>query len=258
MHFVIAFGYTGYWILDTGYRMPKMMTAKSNKPIRPDRAFTLIELLVVIAVIGMLMAILLPAVARAREQARVTTVNAELRQIGLALEMYMQDNDGKHPPVRQDCARGWEDHQLPPELLAGGYLPAPPPDSDMSVGLEDRFNRGHTYKYWAVGDFTLNGMPIPGQRARLYIPPGFPDREGSPEQDERFDDPRISPVTWIVFSHGPHADPNEVLWDLIKLKNGPVPRRCWYQPHRRRGLLVRARMRSGRHIGTFERKGIDP
>jgi prepilin-type N-terminal cleavage/methylation domain-containing protein len=233
------------------------MAAIKREPTRHGRGFTLVELLVVIAVIGVLMAILLPAVSRARVQATVTTVNAELRQIGLALEMYMQDNEGKHPPVRQDCARGWEDHQLPPELVAGGYLPPPPPERDMSTGMEDPFNRGHTYKYWAVGELMMNGMPMPGQRARLYVPLGYPDREGPPEEDQAFDDPRDSPVTWIVYSHGPHADPNEVLWDLIKLKHGPVPRRCWYQPHLRRGLIVRVRLKNGRHIGTFESKGID-
>jgi hypothetical protein len=128
----------------------------------------------------------------------------------------------------------------------------------MSTGMEDPFNRGHTYKYWAVGDLYLNGMFMPGQRARLYVPQGFPGREGTVEEDERCDDPRTSPVTWAIFSHGPHADPNEVLWDLLKLKHGPVPRRCWYQPSQRRGLIVRLQLRNGRQIGSFESKGIAP
>ncbi len=50
------------------------------------------ELLIVIAILGALISILLPAVSRAREQAKVVTVNAELRQIGLCLDMYMQAN----------------------------------------------------------------------------------------------------------------------------------------------------------------------
>lgn len=215
-------------------------------------AFTLLELLVVIVIIGMLMAILAPTVSRARIQAKVTTVNAELRQIGLSLEMYMQDNGGKHPPTRLDCARGWEDHQLPPELVSGGYLPKPDVDKDMSTGMEDRFNPGHSYKYWAVGELYMNGMYMPDRRSRLYVPPGFPDCEGPVADDECFDDPHSSPVTWAIFSHGPHADPNEVLWDLIKLKHGPVPRRSWYQSRRRQGLIVRIRLKGGRHIGNFE------
>ena len=54
------------------------------------RGFTLTELLVVISIIGLLMGMLLPAVSRAREQAKVTVVNAELRQIGIALDMYLR------------------------------------------------------------------------------------------------------------------------------------------------------------------------
>ncbi len=58
------------------------------------RAFTLIELLVVIAVITILAAILYPVFAQAREKARQTSCVSNLRQIGLAVAMYVQDNEG--------------------------------------------------------------------------------------------------------------------------------------------------------------------
>ena len=59
--------------------------------------FTLIELLVVIAIIAILAAILFPVFARAREKARQTTCTSNLKQIGLALEMYASDWDGLLP-----------------------------------------------------------------------------------------------------------------------------------------------------------------
>jgi prepilin-type N-terminal cleavage/methylation domain-containing protein len=59
------------------------------------KGFTLIELLVVIAVIAVLMAILMPALNRAREQGKATACQGNLRQWGLVFRMYVDDNNGK-------------------------------------------------------------------------------------------------------------------------------------------------------------------
>src|SRR5690348_12135480 len=65
---------------------------------RSHAGFTLIELLVVIAIIAILAAILFPVFARAREQARRSVCKSNMKQIGLAMAMYLQDYDQMFPP----------------------------------------------------------------------------------------------------------------------------------------------------------------
>ena len=90
--------------LDVGHRS----SSGNGSRRRVSRAFTLIELLVVIAIIGILIALLLPAVNAARESARKTQCINRIRQIGLAVVNY-ESARGEFPPGR-----------LLPDWVSGG------------------------------------------------------------------------------------------------------------------------------------------
>lgn len=77
--------------------MRKVFLGKLNAHSEQRKGFTLIELLVVLAIIAVLAAILFPVFARARENARRATCMSNLKQIGLGMMMYVQDNDERYP-----------------------------------------------------------------------------------------------------------------------------------------------------------------
>lgn len=76
---------------------PKIKMLRCRRPNRfsAARAFTLMELLVVIAIIAVLASLLLPALSKGKSQAHSTTCKNHLRQMGLALQLYVNDHENR-------------------------------------------------------------------------------------------------------------------------------------------------------------------
>ncbi len=177
------------------------------------RGFTLIELLVVVAIISLLVAILLPSLAKAKELARTTVCLTQLRQLGISMDLYRQEGGGYYSspwPPRGGMTGAPHEHDLQspagklmmtiveqPGLFfcpannenrstESEYLPDPPVEAMWST---------YAFAYAWIGGFTA-GMP------RLIDPEG-----NNPETPVFLDMAYRVAGVWTVYNHPQGNEP---------------------------------------------------
>jgi prepilin-type N-terminal cleavage/methylation domain-containing protein/prepilin-type processing-associated H-X9-DG protein len=130
------------------------------------RGFTLVELLVVIAIIAVLIGLLLPAVQKVREAANRMTCTNNLKQLGLALHDFANDNDGRFPPVKVSG----------PALQVG--VPGPTKHG-MGVFLLPYIDQKHLfYKYhWELGAADAGNQAVAAHPLKVFQCPSAPEQD---------------------------------------------------------------------------------
>lgn len=171
-------------------------TPKRRPMDRKEHGFTLIELLVVIAIIALLAAILFPVFARARENARRATCQSNLKQIGIGLIQYTQDNDGYLVAalMKDPTNHYWRWMDVAYPYIKNTQVFSCPSDSNNEAGGNNPNNNAYVYPStmpggnihggYSTGNYAINNAYEVGQPLSTTSPSAFMyfDPSGNPQR----------------------------------------------------------------------------
>jgi len=151
--------------------------------VQRPKGFTLIELLVVIAIIAILAAILFPVFAKAREKARQSSCSSNLKQVGLAVQNYVQDYDERmpwgFPPDNTGCAgivtrfgwRGWISNGLMPYVKNSQLWTCPsntPSSINNGCANASVLAASYCYNYGGMQNYSLAQFEFPAEQMVMW------------------------------------------------------------------------------------------